>query len=260
MSSTIRAVCGSSSDSSMPDLPRLRELERRAEQLALSACRSGLRACPGSGLPCCLVSSGLGSNRSIWLGPPCWNRQMTAFALRRVVRRLRRQRVARGADAGAPRRRAGAPAPASRGRRRSGRGTRGGCSAKSRHGPSRRTSLDVQERVARQQHLAQVGPGPLVGVLVLRVDLALLRRGIVSHAARFVRRAAGGRRRAGTPASSASLASSPASRVKPPGERLGPGAGELRVEQRERLQRHGRGRPLAAGADDRRARRTAAGT
>ena len=35
----------------------------------------------GSGLPFHLCSAGLGSNRSIWLGPPSMNRKMTFFAL-----------------------------------------------------------------------------------------------------------------------------------------------------------------------------------
>ena len=35
----------------------------------------------GSGLPCHFCSSGLGSNRSIWLGPPSMNRKITFFAL-----------------------------------------------------------------------------------------------------------------------------------------------------------------------------------
>src|SRR5262249_6671984 len=35
----------------------------------------------GSGLPCCLVTSGLGSKRSSGLGPPTMNMKMTRFAL-----------------------------------------------------------------------------------------------------------------------------------------------------------------------------------
>src|SRR5262249_42498742 len=35
---------------------------------------------PGYGWPWYLVRAGLGSKRSIWLGPPCWNRQMTDLA------------------------------------------------------------------------------------------------------------------------------------------------------------------------------------
>ena len=31
-------------------------------------------------MPLRFFSSGLGSNRSIWLGPPCWNKQITDFA------------------------------------------------------------------------------------------------------------------------------------------------------------------------------------
>ena len=48
------------------------------------ACRSGSRASPDKACRDAAVSTGLGSNRSIWLGPPCWNRQITdrARALR----------------------------------------------------------------------------------------------------------------------------------------------------------------------------------
>ena len=35
----------------------------------------------GSGLPCHFANSGLGSNRSTWLGPPVMNRKMTRFAV-----------------------------------------------------------------------------------------------------------------------------------------------------------------------------------
>ena len=62
-------------------LAALRELEGRREQVPRLLVEVELSSLPpGYGLPLYFVSSGLGSNRSIWLGPPCWNRQMTAFA------------------------------------------------------------------------------------------------------------------------------------------------------------------------------------
>ena len=45
----------------------------------------------GIGLPASLSSAGLGSNRSMWLGPPSMNSQMTDLAFGWMMRRLRRQ-------------------------------------------------------------------------------------------------------------------------------------------------------------------------
>ena len=47
----------------------------------VNASRRSLVMDGGSGLPLHFCSSGLGSNRSIWLGPPSMNMKMTFFAL-----------------------------------------------------------------------------------------------------------------------------------------------------------------------------------
>ena len=62
-------------------LLELRGLASTAAFGLINASFRSLVIAGGSGLPCHFCSSGLGSNRSIWLGPPSMNRKMTFFAL-----------------------------------------------------------------------------------------------------------------------------------------------------------------------------------
>src|ERR1700704_6481191 len=67
----------------MPDLPwgvNLRGLARTAAVGLMKASWRSLVSDAGSGLPFHFSSSGLGSNRSSWLGPPSMNMKMTFFA------------------------------------------------------------------------------------------------------------------------------------------------------------------------------------
>src|SRR4051794_17015034 len=65
---------------SMPDCPHF--LNANGDLMNAPVLRSVLYPEPAGGvLPCCLVSSGLGSNVSTWLGAPFMNRWMTCLAL-----------------------------------------------------------------------------------------------------------------------------------------------------------------------------------
>jgi hypothetical protein len=88
MSSTILPVCGMISDSSTPDRPHGWNLNGVPISLPfwMFICDSILTS-PGGGLPSNSLSTGLGSNKSIWLGPPFWNRQITFLAVGRWSRR-----------------------------------------------------------------------------------------------------------------------------------------------------------------------------
>ena len=82
MSSTQVARCGSRSDTSRPDWP-WRANVRVLASSGVSPLVNWLTGRPklsGNGWPCRRASSGLGSNRSTWLGPPTMNRKMTASA------------------------------------------------------------------------------------------------------------------------------------------------------------------------------------
>ena len=77
----------------MPHCPCLRKFPRAAHQLHARAC--GIVVLDFAGvirLPSRFVSSGFGSNRSMWLGPPCMNIEIIAFA-RGGLRRLLRQEI-----------------------------------------------------------------------------------------------------------------------------------------------------------------------
>ena len=76
------AMCGSQSLKSIPHWPCLANFRLLASRL-LPPVPIGVMTLPklaGSGLPCCRVSSGFGSKRSTWLGPPSMNRKMTDLA------------------------------------------------------------------------------------------------------------------------------------------------------------------------------------
>src|SRR5947209_2480800 len=83
MSSTCCARVGNQSETQMPLLPyclkvrfdRIRELE------AVPMAVMGRPKDEGMGWPLSLSSSGLGSKRSMWLGPPSMKSQMTDLAL-----------------------------------------------------------------------------------------------------------------------------------------------------------------------------------
>src|SRR6516162_5511813 len=83
MSSALAARRGIRSDNSSPDLPCLANLRVLANSgvSPLVNWLTGLPKLSGSGLPCHFDNSGLGSNRSTWLGPPTMNMKMMDFAL-----------------------------------------------------------------------------------------------------------------------------------------------------------------------------------
>ena len=89
-------MCGMKSENSMPLWPcgvKTRGLASTAAFGLVKARRRSLVSSAGSGLPCHFWSSGLGSNRSSWLGPPSMNMKMTFLALGGEVRLARRQRI-----------------------------------------------------------------------------------------------------------------------------------------------------------------------
>src|SRR4051794_32028496 len=82
ISSAQVARLGNRSDISRPDWPcflKVRVLARRGVS-PLVNWLTGLPKLAGNGLPWFRVTSGLGSNRSMALGPPTMNRKMTDFA------------------------------------------------------------------------------------------------------------------------------------------------------------------------------------
>ena len=81
MSSTLRDRKGRSSDISMPHRPRFLNSKGEGIRVPMEAiCSTSLvRSRPG-GCPSYFFSVGLGSNRSIWLGPPFMKRWITDLA------------------------------------------------------------------------------------------------------------------------------------------------------------------------------------
>ena len=71
---------GSNSVDSMPDWPVLAELPGAAEDLGTRLGRVVVLDGAGERLAVERVSSGFGSSRSMWLGPPCMNREIIALA------------------------------------------------------------------------------------------------------------------------------------------------------------------------------------
>ncbi len=70
---------GNRSDTMRPDLPP--GLNAHGDFIRLPVAANWTRGLmPGNSLPSCLASSGLWSNVSTWLGPPCMNRKMIRFA------------------------------------------------------------------------------------------------------------------------------------------------------------------------------------
>src|SRR5947209_17234812 len=83
ISSTQVARCGIRSETSRPDLPYFLNVRVLARS-GVSPLVNWLTGMPkplGSGLPFHFPRAGLGSKRSIALGPPTINRKMTALAL-----------------------------------------------------------------------------------------------------------------------------------------------------------------------------------
>ena len=77
-------MLGMKSENSVPLCPcgvKTRGLASTAALGLVKARRRSLVSSGGSGLPCHFWSSGLGSKRSIWLGPPSMNMKMTFLAL-----------------------------------------------------------------------------------------------------------------------------------------------------------------------------------
>src|SRR4051794_32965595 len=82
-SSTQEAKCGMRSETSRPDLPCFLNVRELASS-GVSPLVNWLMARPwlsGRGLPCHFFRAGLGSNRSMGLGPPTMNRKMTRLAV-----------------------------------------------------------------------------------------------------------------------------------------------------------------------------------
>ena len=82
-SSTHVAICGSQSDTQMPLCPcccHLRLEAKSGERPSPIGVITGLKLA-GSGWPARRFSSGLGSNVSIWLGPPSMKRKITLRAV-----------------------------------------------------------------------------------------------------------------------------------------------------------------------------------
>src|SRR5688500_8597567 len=83
MSSTHVAISGYQSLTQPPDSPCCLNVRLHASK-SVYAVRpiavTGRTKLSGSGLPAILLSAGLGSNKSMWLGPPSRKHQMTDFA------------------------------------------------------------------------------------------------------------------------------------------------------------------------------------
>src|SRR5688572_12744131 len=73
--------CGSSSEISMPLWPRFSNLYGLAKTLDEASAALSYLMSPGNGWPSYLAMPGLGSKRSIWLGPPIMKREIIALAL-----------------------------------------------------------------------------------------------------------------------------------------------------------------------------------
>src|SRR5688572_28824257 len=82
ISSTISAVCGNSSESSMPQRPCCLNFQGLAITVAVAppALSYLMSDEPGKAEPSYFASAGLGSNRSRWLGPPPMNSEIIARA------------------------------------------------------------------------------------------------------------------------------------------------------------------------------------
>ena len=100
----------------MPDWPQLRKsiLQPSSSSFVTSVnCAGILPKLSGIRCPASLLSTGLGSNVSIWLGPPAIIRKMTDFALAGKCGGLARERIQRrGPIAGNRRRERGGAAVA----------------------------------------------------------------------------------------------------------------------------------------------------
>ena len=81
MSSTMPAVSGSSSETSVPHCAVLGELPGLPNSFLLARLTKLNTTSPSYSVPWCFVSSGLGSSRSTCDGPPCMNSEIIAFAL-----------------------------------------------------------------------------------------------------------------------------------------------------------------------------------
>ena len=64
----------------MPHFPRGANFQGLPKSLALDSAALSYLMEPGNGLPSSLSSAGLGSVRSMWLGPPCMKSEIIAFA------------------------------------------------------------------------------------------------------------------------------------------------------------------------------------
>src|SRR5205085_8133238 len=83
-SSACSATFAYQSETHIPLCPYCFHLRRDAINVLCAVPRDVCEGLPiesGMGLPSSLVSSGFGSNRSTWLGPPSMNRKMTDFAV-----------------------------------------------------------------------------------------------------------------------------------------------------------------------------------
>ena len=76
----IVAVCGNRSDISIPDEPRGANFQGQPSTFELASAALSYLISPGNFWPSNLFSSGFGSNKSMWLGPPCMNSEIIAVA------------------------------------------------------------------------------------------------------------------------------------------------------------------------------------
>ena len=98
MSSTCSAMLAYQSDTHMPLCPYCFHLRRDAIRVLCAVPRevcAGLPIESGIGLPSSLVSSGLGSNRSTWLGSAFHEQEDDRLGHRLMVRFLGQQRIER---------------------------------------------------------------------------------------------------------------------------------------------------------------------
>src|SRR5262245_50109809 len=80
ISSAIPPMWGSRSEISVPHLPRFSNFHGLAIRTELASAALSNLISPPNVVPSCLASSFFGSKRSRWLGPPCMNIEIIAFA------------------------------------------------------------------------------------------------------------------------------------------------------------------------------------
>src|SRR4051812_22381150 len=77
----ISQKCGSNSEISIPHWPRFSNLNGLAKTLDEASAALSYLISPGNGWLSYFAITGLGSNKSMWLGPPIMNSEIIALAL-----------------------------------------------------------------------------------------------------------------------------------------------------------------------------------